>query len=98
MIFPAHGHPALATGGTGDVLSGICGALLARMHTAERNHEERFKNTPADLRLQIAEVITTAVNIHSIAALAVVAELGEESLTPVDLVEAIPVALQAMAE
>src|SRR5699024_10063029 len=29
------GHPALATGGTGDVLAGVCGAVLARTPAAE---------------------------------------------------------------
>ncbi len=98
LLFPAAGSPALATGGTGDVLAGIVGALLARLHAGERNPAERLAHTPADLRMLIAEIVTTAVNIHSVASDFVEAELGEESLSPLDLIEAIPAALSSMAE
>ena len=98
LLFPAAGSPALATGGTGDVLAGIIGALLARLHSGERNPAERLAHTPADLRMLIAEIATTAVNIHAAASDVVEAELGEESLSPVDLIEAIPTALSSMAE
>jgi len=80
------------------VLAGIVGALLARLHAGERNPAERLQHTPSDLRMLIAEIVTTAVNTHAAASDFVEAELGEESLSPVDLIAAIPQALMSMAE
>jgi len=90
LIFPEAGHPALASGGTGDVLSGIIGALLARLHAQEHDPVVRMKHNDAGVRLAMAEVVATAVNIHSAAAHVAVDDLGEESLTATDLVEYIP--------
>ncbi len=96
MIFPQRGHPALASGGTGDVLSGIVGALLARLH-AQQPAEALVAAGANGLRLNLAEVVTTAVNIHSQAARLGVEQLGEESLSAADLVDEIPGALKLLA-
>jgi len=97
LIFPRQGHPALAKGGTGDVLSGIIGALLARLHAQPTDGDEGSPAIAASHRLSIAEIVTTAVNIHAEAACLGVARMGEESLSPCDLVEDIPGALRNLA-
>ena len=98
LIFPLAGPAALATGGTGDVLSGIIGALLARCHAAERDPHERMRHDPANLRATLAEIIASAVNIHSTAAELLVEDQGEEGLSPFDLHEEIPHAILQLRE
>jgi len=97
MLFPQHGHPALATGGTGDVLSGILGALLARQHVLAQQPGDGGPVNAVQHRLKLAEIITTAVNIHAHASRLGVERLGAESLSPVDLVQQIPAALAEMS-
>jgi len=90
LIFPARGHPALASGGTGDVLSGIIGALLARLAVhapelaAERIHAQ-------------SEVVASAVNIHAAAARAGVERWGENGLTATDLADLVPEGIRRLA-
>jgi len=97
MLFPQHGHPALATGGTGDVLSGILGALLARHHALAQPPADSGPVNAGHHRLKLAEIIVTAVNIHAHAARLGVAQFGAESLSPVDLVNQLPAALAEMS-
>lgn len=97
LIFPARGHPALAAGGTGDVLSGMLGALLARWHAGEGDGGRFPASRIAMRRLQAAELAATAVNIHVRAARCAVRDLGENSLTAASLCDYIPQALQELA-
>lgn len=98
LLFPQHGDPALARGGSGDVLSGILGALLARHHaqTAKAGGAEQVN--AGQHRLKLAEIIVTAVNIHAHASRLGAAQFGSESLSPVDLVDLLPTALNEMAQ
>lgn len=83
LIFPACGHPALASGGTGDVLSGILGALLARLAVqAPELYASRLH--------AMSEVIASAVNIHAAAARAGVERWGANGLSATDLVDLLP--------
>ena len=98
MIFPHKGHPALATGGTGDVLAGMLGALLARYHAMVRSPELRFETTASTRRLTVAEITVSAVNWHALAARLAVAEFGEDGLTSTDLISFLPQALRILCE
>ena len=98
MIFTHKGHPALATGGTGDVLAGMIGSLLARYHAMVRSPELRFETTPSTRRLTVAEITVSAVNWHALAARLAVAQLGEDGLTSTDLIGFLPQALRQLCE
>ena len=93
LWFPRSGHPALAVGGTGDVLSGIIGALLARAHVVERRSTLGFDPGGEGRRRLTAEIVVSAVNIQSAAAHIGAEEIGDDSFTPGDLIELIPQAL-----
>ena len=105
LLFPARGHPALASGGTGDVLSGILGALLARLHVRQRGLAGRVApHSVAAIERKAgtesgptAEIVISAVNIHARASHCAVAQLGEESMSATDLIEYIPAALRELA-
>jgi len=97
VIFPQRGHPALASGGTGDVLSGITGALLARYHAAARQLPGATPAQAAKHRLVAAEIIASAVNIHAQAARLGVCRLSEDALSAADLPELIPAAVARLA-
>jgi NAD(P)H-hydrate epimerase len=97
MIFPRRGNPALATGGTGDVLSGLLGALLARYHASEQAAPSSLAPNSALRRMQAAEIVATAVNLHALAARHGVESLGENGLTATDLVDYIPHAMRELS-
>jgi ADP-dependent NAD(P)H-hydrate dehydratase / NAD(P)H-hydrate epimerase len=97
-LFPRHGNPALASGGTGDVLAGMLGALLARYHAGVNAGGSVLAPNAAMRRLQIAEITATAVNLHAMAAQLGVEDLGENGLTATDLVDYIPDAMLALAQ
>lgn len=97
MIFPHRGHPALATGGTGDVLAGMLGALLARYHAAQQSASGTLAPNSSLRRMHSAEITATAVNLHASAARHGVADLGENALTATDLVEYIPEAMKELS-
>ena len=65
--------PALAKGGSGDVLAGILGALAARR----------------DIRLSMLERMQCAALIHGLAAQRAAEARGEDGMTPDDLIDAI---------
>jgi NAD(P)H-hydrate epimerase len=72
----ASGNPGMATGGTGDVLAGVTGALLAR-------HGSLL-------------AATAAVVVHGRAGDLAAAERGQEGLTALDVVEALPRAIESV--
>ena len=101
LLFPHAGHPVLATGGTGDTLTGMLAALLARWHalssdaggTLDAGHAMTL---PALRELTAAEIVCTAVNWHAAAARSWVAKHGENGMTAVDLIEELPGALSSL--
>ncbi len=76
------GNPGMATGGTGDVLSGILGGLLA-----QNNSSISFKAR-----------ILGGVFLHSLAADLAVGEIGEESLIASDIIDYLPYAFEYLKE
>ncbi|MDY3128236.1 MAG: NAD(P)H-hydrate dehydratase [Corynebacterium sp.] len=81
------GNSFAATAGTGDVLSGICGALLARLHTHTTELTQR----------SIADTAAHAVVIHAhAAALAATTPAGYAPTTASALAAAIPTAIASL--
>ncbi|HUI43931.1 MAG TPA: NAD(P)H-hydrate dehydratase [Terriglobia bacterium] len=77
------GNPGMASGGTGDVLTGLIAGFLAQFAQARDR--------------SLGEVVAAAVYIHGLAGDLAAADLGEMSMLAGDLLERIPDALQAAA-
>ncbi len=77
------GNPGMATGGTGDVLTGITAALLGQS-------SKRPGTRPQ------AQVIAAAVYLHGLAGDLAVADKGEHSLLAGDLLEMLPWGFRAL--
>ena len=75
------GNPGMATGGSGDVLSGILGGLLVQKH---------LKGPHTDL----AEVALSGVYYHAQAGDRCAKELGEYGMLPTDLLAQLPLVLK----
>lgn len=76
------GNPGMATGGTGDVLTGLVAGLLAQ-HSASRPP---------------ASVVAAAVYLHGLAGDFAAAEKGQSSMIAGDLLEAIPRGFRSLKE
>jgi len=80
------GNPGMATGGMGDVLSGIAGSLMAQSlnkKTAGNKFANEITFTPA-----LHELVTSAVCLHSAAA-DLAAKEGQAGLLATDVIESI---------
>ena len=75
------GNSGMATGGSGDVLSGILGGLLAQ-------------NAKAKVKLSPLEAVSLGVYIHGLAGDAAALRLGEYSLMASDIIDSIPTVLK----
>ncbi|USF26010.1 ATP-dependent (S)-NAD(P)H-hydrate dehydratase [Firmicutes bacterium ASF500] len=80
----ASGNPGMAKGGSGDVLAGMIAALLGQKHL--RRERREGDNT--------AELVTVAVCFHGLAGDLCAQKLGEYSMLPTDLIEALPEVLR----
>jgi NAD(P)H-hydrate epimerase len=78
------GNPGMATGGTGDILSGITGRFVAEWQIQTRNKK------PAN----ILEYLSTAVYLHGLAGDLAAEEEGMESLVATDLLTYLPKAFK----
>lgn len=83
-IVNTSGNPGMATAGSGDVLAGIIGALLARKTVAEWADEERL-SLPSTLYRT-----ATAAYLHGIAGDLAAKEIGQYSLMASDILAKIP--------
>lgn len=77
-VINTSGNPGLATGGTGDVLTGVIAALLAQLEQV----------------VPIFEVVQTAVYLHGLAGDLAAAQHGQRGLLASDLLAALPSALR----
>ena len=80
------GNPGMATGGTGDILSGIMGRFLA-------GWRRRFSGLNSEA---LADFISAAVYLHGSAGDLAAAEKGEESLIATDLLTQLPEAFKGV--
>ena len=78
------GNPGMATGGTGDILSGMIGRFVAEWKIQTRNKK------PAN----ILEYLSTAVYLHGLAGDLAAEEEGMESLVATDLLTYLPKAFK----
>ena len=74
-----NGNPGMATGGSGDVLAGIIGALLAQ-------------------KLDIEAAASVGVYLHGYAGDRAAEQLGEYSLTAMDIIDYLPCVLRELTE
>jgi len=72
------GTPAMATGGTGDILTGLTAGLLAQFHGDEA---------------QITQAVASAVYLHGLAGEIGAREVGEQPLIATDLLRFLPNAI-----
>ena len=83
-IVNTSGNPGMATAGSGDVLSGIIGALLARKTVAEWADEHKLALSPSLYRAAVAAYI------HGLAGDLAAKEMGQYSLMASDILAKIP--------
>ena len=82
------GNPGMATGGSGDVLTGVTAALLAWGKAGRRTE---------DLGLTPESCVRAAVYIHGLAGDLAAREKGEIGMTSMDIAEALPAAFREIA-
>lgn len=77
LMVNSTGNPGMATGGSGDVLTGMIGAYLAQGRIP-------------------SEAVILSVYLHGLAGDLATAKLGEIGMTPTDLINQIPHAIQSL--
>lgn len=87
-----HGHPGMAAGGTGDVLAGLLGALLAAWAADRQRGADAAQSGP-----EAFEVVCAAVLAHGLAGEAAASHLGR-SLVASDVVGELPRSLKRLAD
>ncbi len=78
------GNPGMATGGTGDILTGIVAGMMAQ-HGKDKN-----KNS--------FRAVLAAVHLHGLAGDVMKAIVGEHSMVATDLLQGLPVAYRVMRQ
>ncbi len=77
------GNAGMATGGSGDALAGILGALLGQVHAPDRT---------------LGQIAAAGVYLHAAAGDLAAEERGEHGMLPSDLVEAIPLVTKGLSD
>jgi NAD(P)H-hydrate epimerase len=80
------GNPGMATGGMGDILAGVIGALLARL-------ADRHDLTDAEYDELFLRLVAVGAHIHGAAGDLAARELGEYGMTARDVLPKIPAAI-----
>ena len=80
------GNPGMATGGMGDILAGVIGALLARL-------ADRHDLTDAEYDELFLRLVAVGAHIHGAAGDLAARELGEYGMTARDVLSKIPAAI-----
>lgn len=82
------GNPGMATGGSGDVLTGIIVSLMAQGRAGERTRDEAFMNaTPLEATL-------AAAYIHGLAGDIAAENIGQYGMTSADIADAVSAAIK----
>ena len=92
ILINTTGNPGMATGGMGDTLTGILGALLASFVVFGQ------KRSAPRLPFPARSVIALGVYLHGFAGDLVAQEKGEAGLVAGDLIERLPRAIQMLEE
>ena len=82
----AAGNAGMATGGSGDVLAGVIGSLLA---------QNRYR---LEADVTVAELTAAAVYLHAKAGDLAAEELGEYGMLPSDLIEKLPLVCENLSD
>ena len=85
------GNPGMATGGSGDVLTGILGAYLAASAVGNREHERTGE------RFSVFDAAVAAVHVHGRAGDLAADRFGRRALVASDLIECLPAAQRELA-
>ncbi|MDW8208417.1 MAG: NAD(P)H-hydrate dehydratase [Chloroherpetonaceae bacterium] len=80
------GNPGMATGGSGDVLTGVIGGLLAQAFAADAALQEA----------QVRQIVEMAVMVHGMAGDIAARQQGEMPLVAGDIVACLPEALRCL--
>jgi NAD(P)H-hydrate epimerase len=75
------GNPGMATGGSGDVLTGMVAGMMAQAHTMK--NDDRW-----------ARAVIAAVHLHGLAGDAARDKMGEASVIAGDIIDALPEAFR----
>lgn len=86
FAFNPRGTPAMAKGGSGDMLSGLLGAFAARLVIEKDNEKTR----------DVLPVLQTACYLHGLAGEYAQGEKGENGVLTLDMIEQIPLVMKAV--
>ncbi|MFO7545694.1 MAG: NAD(P)H-hydrate dehydratase [Trueperaceae bacterium] len=89
------GHPGMASGGTGDALAGLLGALLAAPGGQSRANREQTRVAPDEPSVTPFQRACLAVWLHGVAGERAAARLGN-GLVASDLIDEIPGAMHSL--
>ncbi len=90
------GNVALATAGTGDVLTGVIAGFVAQFFKPHLGTTSRQITAQQQGGLSLLDCAQLGVHLHGLAADHWAAKHGQAGMTAIDLIEAIPDALKSM--
>jgi ADP-dependent NAD(P)H-hydrate dehydratase / NAD(P)H-hydrate epimerase len=94
IVINTTGNPGMATGGSGDVLTGVIGGLLARGLAPGKRSDNEKKFIEATVSPD--DAVSLGVYIHGLAGDLAKAEIGETGLVAGDIVAHLPHALRQL--
>ena len=96
VIINTTGNPGMATGGSGDTLTGILGGLLSQAfaHGNKTDSDDEFLQQSAPP----LEVAALGVYLHGLAGDIAAERIGNVGLIAGDIIEAVPAAIQRLKE
>ena len=90
------GNPGMATGGSGDTLTGILGGLLAQAIAPDKKADSKEENPT--LTYSPLSVTALAVLLHGMAGDIAAEQRGQVGLIAGDIIEALPLAIRRLEE
>ena len=94
VVINTSGNPGMATGGSGDTLTGILGGLLAQAFAQDRKNEAK-REAPT---FAPQAVTALAVLLHGMAGDIAAEQRGQVGLIAGDIIEALPLAIRRLEE
>ncbi len=91
VIINTSGNPGMATGGSGDTLTGILGGLLAQAFASVKKTDSAADISPFD-------ITALGVLLHGMAGDIAAQQRGQVGLIASDIIEALPLALRRLEE